>query len=77
MAIARALATNPTLLLADEPTGALDQTTGEQVMELFTELNAEGRTIIMITHDSKIAAHAQRIVRILDGNISAGGLEDA
>ncbi len=77
VAIARAVANNPTILLADEPTGALDQSTGRQVMELFHSLNEEGRTIIMITHDSKIAAHAQRIVRILDGNISAGGLEDA
>ena len=72
VAIARALATNPTLLLADEPTGALDQTTGEQVMELFTELNAEGRTIIMISHDLKIARHASRIVNILDGELSEG-----
>ena len=72
VAIARALATNPTLLLADEPTGALDQTTGEQVMELFAELNAEGRTIIMITHDLKIARHASRIVNILDGELSEG-----
>lgn len=77
VAIARAISTNPTILLADEPTGALDQKTGKQVMELFHELNDEGRTIIMITHDSKIAAHAKRIVRILDGNISEGALEDA
>ncbi len=77
VAIARAIATNPTILLADEPTGALDQKTGLQVMELFHELNNEGRTIIMITHDSKIASHASRIVRILDGDISEGGLEDA
>jgi len=72
VAIARALATNPTLLLADEPTGALDQTTGEQVMELFRELHDEGRTIIMITHDLKIARHASRIVSILDGELSEG-----
>ncbi len=77
VAIARAIATNPTILLADEPTGALDQKTGAQVMDLFHELNNEGRTIIMITHDAKIAAHAERIVRILDGNISEGELEDA
>ena len=69
VAIARALSTNPTILLADEPTGALDQRTGHQVMELFKELHAEGRTIIMITHDEKIAKQATRIVRILDGNI--------
>ncbi len=72
VAIARALATNPTLLLADEPTGALDQATGEQVMGLFRELNDEGRTIIMITHDLKIARHATRIVNILDGELSEG-----
>ena len=64
--------TNPTLLLADEPTGALDQATGEQVMALFRELNDEGRTIVMITHDLKIARHASRIVNILDGVLSEG-----
>ena len=72
VAIARALATNPTLLLADEPTGALDQATGEQVMKLFHELHDEGRTIVMITHDLKIARHASRIVSILDGELSEG-----
>ena len=72
VAIARALATNPTLLLADEPTGALDQSTGEQVMGLFRELHDEGRTIVMITHDLKIARHASRIVSILDGELSEG-----
>ncbi|MCR5012512.1 MAG: ABC transporter ATP-binding protein [Lachnospiraceae bacterium] len=77
VAIARAIANNPTILLADEPTGALDQKTGAQVMQLFHELNEEGRTIIMITHDSKIASHAARIVKILDGRISEGELEDA
>ena len=77
MAIARAIATAPTILLADEPTGALDQKTGRQVMELFRELNAEGRTIIMITHDVHIAAYASRIVRLLDGVLSEGGVEDA
>ncbi|MBQ1786602.1 MAG: ABC transporter ATP-binding protein, partial [Turicibacter sp.] len=69
VAIARALSTNPTILLADEPTGALDQSTGHQVMSLFKELHAEGRTIIMITHDENIAKQATRIVRILDGTI--------
>ncbi len=77
VAIARAIANNPAILLADEPTGALDQKTGAQVMQLFHELNEEGRTIIMITHDSKIASHAARIVKILDGRISEGELEDA
>ena len=77
VAIARALTNNPTILLADEPTGALDQKTGKQVMDLFHSLNDEGRSIIMITHDVNIAKHASRIVRILDGNISDGMLEDA
>ena len=77
VAIARALANNPTILLADEPTGALDQATGHQVMNLFHDLNKEGRTIIMITHDIGIARHAGRIVRILDGNLTEGVAEDA
>lgn len=70
VAIARALATNPSILLCDEPTGALDQATGKQIMALFKELHSEGRTIIMITHDEKIATQADRVVRILDGNIN-------
>ena len=76
VAIARALSTHPTILLADEPTGALDQKTGRQVMELFSELNAEGHTIIMITHDTHIAGYAKRVVRILDGVLSEGGREE-
>ena len=70
VAIARALVTRPTLLLADEPTGALDQTTGEQIMQLFRELNADGHTIIMITHDLKVAKHAKRVVNIIDGELT-------
>ena len=77
VAIARALATHPTILLADEPTGALDQKTGNQVMELFLNLNREGHTIIMITHDKHIAGFASRVVRLLDGVLSEGGLEIA
>ena len=73
VAIARALAGNPTLLLADEPTGALDQKTGRQVMALFRELNEEGRTIIMITHDLNIAKNARRVVHIIDGELTEGG----
>ncbi|MDG4658534.1 ABC transporter ATP-binding protein [Ectobacillus antri] len=69
VAIARAMVTEPTILLADEPTGALDQKTGQQIMQLFHELHEEGRTIIMITHDIEIANHAKRIVRILDGTL--------
>ncbi|MGL5549185.1 MAG: ABC transporter ATP-binding protein, partial [Culicoidibacterales bacterium] len=70
VAIARALVTQPTILLADEPTGALDQKTGVQIMDLFQELHAEGKTIVMITHDENIAQHGSRIVKILDGNLS-------
>ena len=74
VAIARALVGNPSLLLADEPTGALDQKTGKQVMALFSELSAEGRTIIMITHDMNIAAFARRVVHIVDGVLTEGGV---
>lgn len=78
VAIARALVGNPSILLADEPTGALDQKTGKQVMTLFQELNDEGRTIVMITHDTKIARNARRIVHIIDGVLTEGGdIEDA
>ena len=73
VAIARALVGNPSILLADEPTGALDQKTGAQIMTLFSELSAEGRTIIMITHDMKIASHARRVVHIIDGELTEGG----
>jgi len=69
VAIARAMANHPSILLADEPTGALDQKTGQQVLEIFGELNKQGKTIIMITHDEKIAQHAKRIITILDGEI--------
>ena len=77
VAIARALVGNPSILLADEPTGALDQRTGQQIMDLFRELNAEHRTIIMITHDTNIAAHARRVVHIIDGEITEGGTAHA
>ena len=73
VAIARALAGNPSILLADEPTGALDQKTGWQVMELFGELNGEGRTIVMITHDMRVASCARRVARIIDGVLTEGG----
>ncbi len=77
VAIARALVGNPSILLADEPTGALDQTTGKQVMALFDELNREGRTIVMITHDMNIAACAKRVVHIIDGVLTEGEVRDA
>ena len=67
VAIARAIVNHPTILLADEPTGALDSSSGEQVMELFQKLNDEGITIIMITHDAEIASHAKRQAIIRDG----------
>ena len=72
VAIARALSCRPSLLLADEPTGALDQHTGLQVMELFHDLHREGNTIVMITHNQDLAKTAQRVVGILDGRLSSG-----
>ncbi|MFP3153221.1 ABC transporter ATP-binding protein [Lachnospiraceae bacterium ZAX-1] len=70
VAIARAMVNNPKILLADEPTGALDSKSGEQVMQLFSELNEEGVTVVMITHDRNIASNAKRIVHIIDGEIT-------
>ena len=67
VAIARALVGNPELILADEPTGALDQSTGREIIKLLQELNENGQTIIIITHDNYIAHQAKRIVRIEDG----------
>ena len=69
-AIARALVTEPALLLADEPTGNLDQATGGEVMDIFDALNGCGQTVLVVTHDSHVAAHAHRIVRIVDGRIA-------
>jgi putative ABC transport system ATP-binding protein len=72
LAIARALANEPTLLLADEPTGALDSEGGQEVIELLSRLHAGGQTIILVTHDAGVAAAAQRIVRMRDGRIAVG-----
>jgi putative ABC transport system ATP-binding protein len=69
VAIARALVNNPSILLADEPTGNLDSQTGEEIMGLFARLHQSGNTIILVTHESDIAAHAHRIVRLRDGKI--------
>lgn len=71
VAIARAQVNHPSIILADEPTGALDTKTGEQIMELLTELNREGKTIIMVTHEPEIAAFAKRQIVIRDGVISS------
>lgn len=69
VAIARALITDPPIILADEPTGNLDSKSGKEVMEIFKNLNANGNTIILITHDSGVAAQAKRVVRIQDGKL--------
>lgn len=69
VAIARALVSNPSVLLADEPTGALDSETGKEILSLFKELNGQGNTIIMITHDKSVANHSDRTISIVDGRI--------
>ena len=74
VAIARAMVNNPKLLLADEPTGALDSKSGAQVMELFQKLNEEGVSVLMITHDAEIAEHAGRTVLIRDGELQEKGV---
>lgn len=72
LAIARALANSPTLLLADEPTGSLDSAGGAEVLELFKRLHADGQTIMLVTHDIKVASAADRIVTMLDGKLLDG-----
>ena len=70
VAIARAMAAKPSLFLADEPTGNLDSATGKQIMSIFKELNKQGNTIVLITHDDSVACQAQRSIRIMDGKVS-------
>jgi putative ABC transport system ATP-binding protein len=77
LAIARALANEPTLLLADEPTGALDSAGGLEVLELFKRLHADGQTILMVTHNDEVAAAGDRIVRMRDGRIESDGVPAA
>ncbi len=71
VAIARALSTNPLLLLADEPTGNLDTEAGKEVLDIFSQLNEQGVTVVMITHDEKIAGRTNKIVRMIDGKLAS------
>jgi putative ABC transport system ATP-binding protein len=71
VAVARALVTNPSIILADEPTGNLDSRTGEEIMALFEELHKQGNTIILVTHEADIAAHAHRTIRLRDGLVES------
>ena len=76
VSIARALATHPSIILADEPTGALDSKTGKEVLQLLKELNLEGNTVVLITHDMGIAKEAKRVIRIQDGKVVSDSLTD-
>ena len=75
VAIARALVNQPSILLADEPTGNLDSATGEEIMEVFDALHADGNTIILVTHEDNIASHAHREIRLLDGLIASDSFQ--
>ena len=77
VAVARALVNDPSIILADEPTGALDSRTGEEIMELFNQLHAQGNTIILVTHEEHIAQYSHRIVRFRDGLIESDALARA
>ncbi len=71
VAIARALANDPEIILADEPTGNLDSASGAEIVSLFGKLNEQGKTLIIVTHDQKVAAHCKRVIRILDGKVES------
>jgi putative ABC transport system ATP-binding protein len=71
VAIARALVNNPSIILADEPTGNLDSATSEEIMKLFQDIHDNGNTVILVTHEEDIALHAHRIVRLKDGSIES------
>ena len=73
VSIARALAGNPSVILADEPTGALDSRTGREVLEMLQDLHGQGHTVVLITHDNSIAVQAQRIIRLEDGRVVYDG----
>jgi putative ABC transport system ATP-binding protein len=77
VAIARALVNDPSIILADEPTGALDTRTGEEIMELFNQLHSDGNTIILVTHEEHIAQYSHRIIRFRDGYIESDGMRNA
>jgi len=77
VAVARALVTEPALLLADEPTGNLDSRTGEEVMAMFEQLHAEGQTIVVVTHDAGVGAHAQRRLVLRDGQVESDAVNGA
>ncbi|MBF0224267.1 MAG: ABC transporter ATP-binding protein [Desulfobacterales bacterium] len=72
VAIARAIVTNPSIILADEPTGNLDTKTGDEILSLFKNLNLDGRTVIMVTHDDEVSNHCGRQIRIRDGKVAQG-----
>ncbi len=76
VSIARALAGNPSIILADEPTGALDSKTGKEVLQFLKKLHQEGNTIVLITHDNSIAAQAERVIRVHDGKVVYDGISD-
>ncbi|MBQ5338269.1 MAG: ATP-binding cassette domain-containing protein, partial [Oscillospiraceae bacterium] len=77
VAIARALVCNPDIILADEPTGALDTKTSKEIIDIFSQLNEQGKTIIIITHDPKIASYCKKIIEISDGKIISNQNETA